>query len=351
MKGHMLRELGLVVALLVGGAPQAAVAVDYVIDGTGGDCAGLGGVWETTTSPPRCTVNAWTLAPGDRLVVETGAALHLRGSNLNAGAIHNGGTIEVGELYSDVRSTITNTGVISNTGTLWVGAEQYAFTVGNQGQGTVTNPGAIENAGTIEIGGGSVVTSTGTITNLAAGIVRNRSDRVLPYWCCEDGRLENGGTIHNAGTVYVVGAASNLGLLDNGPTGAITLQLYGYFDPLGRGGGFSASTLENDGRIDNSGTMDSHGGDVQNRGHIANGGAFRNYVEFFLYSTYVGGPKVWRLGSVRNDSTVANDGVIVDCGDVWDGSAPTGNPIVRQSCIGFLPQVTNFTGSRGSNQE
>ncbi len=301
MNTHVLREVVLMVALLLAGMPQTALAVDYVIDGTGGDCASLGGVWEATTSPPSCTVNQWTLASGNRLVVEAGAALRLRGSNLNAGTIHNGGTIEVGEVYDANRSTIMNTGVISNTGVMWVGAENYAVTVGNQGQGTVTNSGTIENAGTIEIGGGSVITSTGTITNLAAGLIHNRSDRVLPYWCCEDGLLENSGRIHNGGTVTVAGIASNRGSLDNGPTGVITLQLYGYFDPLGRGGGFSSTTLENTGAIDNNGTIDSHGGDVQNRGTIHNAGAFRNFVEFFLSSTFVGGQKVWRFGHVRND--------------------------------------------------
>lgn len=339
---HVLRELGLMVALLlVMCVPQAALAVDYVIDGTGGDCASLGGVWETTTSPPRCSVNGWTLAGGDRLVVEVGAGLHLRGGNVNAGTIENGGTIEVGELYSAVRSTITNTGVISNTGKLWVGAEGYAFTVGNQGQGTVTNMGAIENGGTIEIGGGSVLTSTGTITNLVAGILRNRADQVLPYWCCEDGRLENGGMIHNGGTVASEGFASNLGVIENEPPGVITLQRFGYFDPLGRGGGVSSATLQNDGTIANSGRMTSHGGDVRNRGHIANAGAFENFVDFFRYSTFVGGQKVLRLGRVRNDATVANDGSIIDCGDIWEGNAPEGKPIVRQSCIAFLPAVKN----------
>ena len=348
---HMLRVLGLMAALLLAGVPQTALAVDYVIDGTGGDCASLGGVWEAASSPPRCTVNQWTLAEGDRLVVEADAAFRLRGSNLNAGTIHNGGTFEVGEVYDANRSTITNTGVISNTGIMWVGAEDYAVTVGNQGQGTVTNSGAIENAGTIEIGGGSVVTSTGTITNLAAGLIRNRSDRVLPYWCCEDGLLENSGTLHNGGTVTVEGTASNRGSLDNGPTGVITLQLFGYFDPLGRGGGFSASTLQNNGIIDNTGTMDNHGGDVQNQGTIHNAGAFRNFVEFFMYSTFVGGPKVWRFGDVRNDSTVANNGTIIDCGDIWEGNAPEGKPIVRQSCIAFLPSVENTPPLPGPKQE
>lgn len=348
---NVYRLGALLVALLVAFVPQAAAAVDYVIDGTGGDCASLGGVWETWTSPPRCSVNRWTLAAGDRLVIKPQAGLHLRGGNLNAGTIYNGGTFEVGELYSADRSIITNTGVISNTGILWVGAAGYASTVGNQGQGTVTNRGAIENAGAIEIGGGSILTSTATITNLAAGTIHSRSDRVLPYWCCEDGRLENGGALHNGGTVSVEGVARNWGVLDNGPTGAITLQLYGYFDPLGRGGGFSASALQNEGAIDNRGAVDSHGGDVQNRGQILNTGAFRNYVAFFTYDTYVGGPEVWRFGQVRNDGTVANGGVIIDCGDLWDGNAPVGNALVRQSCVGFLPNVNNSAHAPGLNEE
>lgn len=340
---HMLRVLGLPAALLLAlvaaFVPQAALAVDYVIDGTGGDCASLGGVWEAAASPPRCTVDEWTLASGNRLVVKADAAFRLRGSNLNAGTIHNGGTLEVGATYYAYRSTITNTGVISNTGIMWVGAADYAFTVGDQGQGTVTNIGAIENAGTIEIGGGSVITSTGTITNLAAGILHTRSDRVLPYWCCEDGRLENSGRLRNAGTVSVEGFASNLGFLNNDPTGVITLQLFGYFDPLGRGGGFSSTTLENNGALDNTGTMDNHGGTVKNRGYLHNAGAFNNSVAFFVYSTFVGGPKVRRFGQVRNDSTVLNNGIIIDCGDIWDGNAPAGNAIVRQSCIAFLASV------------
>lgn len=85
-----------------------------------------------TTSPPRCSVNGWPLAAGDKLVIEPHAGLHLRGGNVIAGAIDKGGTLEVGGVYD-------NDGAIDNAGTMASHGDDV------QNRGSIHNAGAFKN--------------------------------------------------------------------------------------------------------------------------------------------------------------------------------------------------------------
>jgi hypothetical protein len=308
--------------------PQAVQAVDYVIDGTGGDCTTLGGVWDGAAIPPVCTVNTvsggnpLTLSAGDKLTVRSGVAFHVAGhGNVNAGTIENSGIVGVGTRRYCGGGEMLNRGVISNSGTLQIGMTD----------GSECVVGAYF---------WDVITNTGVITNLATGVIRiPSSDRIIPYSCCGAGVLENAGTLANAGSFHNEGHIRNLGRIDNAPGGVIAVRIRGWWDPLGRGGGTSISLFENGGEIRNAGTVDNLGGTVKNSGVFSNTATFTNMVEYLVEKPPYQAPTYYRLGTVDNGGTIVNAGSITVCNVPWYGNAPEGNPVTDRRCNAFFPWI------------
>lgn len=326
---HLSTRSAVMAALLVGLilAPQAAHAVEYVIDATGGDCTTLGGVWDGTAVPPLCTVNQlsggspWTLAAGDRLSIRPGVTFHVEGlGNVNAGIIENSGIVGVGAAGYCGGGEMLNSGVISNSGTIQIGLPDGEACV------AIANP--------------DVITNTGVITNFASGVIRiPSSDRIIPYSCCGAGGLENAGMLANAGGFHSEGHIRNLGRIDNAPGGIIAIRIRGWWDPLGRGGGTSISLFENGGEIHNSGTIDSRGGDVMNSGVFSNTATFANTGEYVFRQVLGRDPEYFRFGAVDNEATIVNAGNITVCNVPWRGAPPQGNPVIDRKCNAFFPWI------------
>lgn len=199
MKGKFLLLLIAVSLVLILILPHAASETSYVLDSSDPNvsnvCAGLNGIWNSTSHVCRLRIDK-VLNAGDSLTVNSGVnfeitlpslRLETYGASItNLGTIYNSGTIIS-------NGFITNSGNITNGGTIF--NEDKMDSTGNiRNAGIIDNAGAINNSGTIDNYLGHIHNArSATFVNKASGNISNRVVASI----VNDGNFSNQGYIDN----------------------------------------------------------------------------------------------------------------------------------------------------------
>jgi hypothetical protein len=194
----------------------------------------LCGAWgATTTYSSDTTLDNYTIAAGDEIIVTGGTLTCANGFTINGTLTINGGTV------------VTSGGVATNLGTITIASGATCSFQNGVTNGSATNATAtITNSGTI--------TSSGTITNY--GVITNNASSTITI----TGNAlvnESTGSISNSGTITAGTSITNYGAITNASTG--TLQS-------------TTGSISNEGTITNSGSVTNGAGSISNTGTINN---------------------------------------------------------------------------------
>ncbi len=256
------------------------------------------------------------------------------GTITNSGSLDNDGVID-NNLTVNNSGVITNNAYITNNG-FFRNTESYAFIVnyavfGNNPGGIIANEGTIAN-----LGGSTLFNNAGSITNT--------------YTITNDGTIEN-----SSGSITNI----SLGTLNNTPTGTIlsfgidaiisnvgSLQNDGVVDTNLPAQMTNTGTILNTGTLDTSGLFANNpGGLVRNTGTIQNAAFTGTMSNSGVIANELGGTItnaqnidnevdgiIYNEGTINNGLATTNDGAIYSCTGIWNGSLPSGNPLITTGC-------------------
>jgi fibronectin-binding autotransporter adhesin len=265
--------------------------------------------------------NLGTLTNGiaGNIINNSGATFDNGGIASNLGSILNGvgGTFtnEQAAALSNAGGTLSNLGILTNTGTISTGASS-----GGSG-GVFSNLGSLANPATgnilTSIGGtfdnGGIASNLGSILNGVGGTFTNEQAAALSN---AGGTLSNLGILTNTGTISTGassggshGLFSNLGSLANTATGNILNSIGGTFDNGGSTTNIGSILNGVGGTLTNeqTGTLSNLGGLITNLGNFASSGFMTNAP-----SGGLGGVINNMAGAVANIAAgvVTNSGII-----------------------------------------
>ena len=173
-------------------SPDAFAVGGTISDGP--SCTAIGGTWNGVDT---CTVSSLTINPGETLIINPGVILS------------NAGTITISNTFS---SGLLNAGIIDNAGTI---------IVSNTGGIGIENVfGTIDNAGTITISntGGFGISTRSIITN--SGIITNFGTLLNSGFFTNSGTITNFASLTNSGSIPNLGTITNRcgAIIDNSGT-------------------------------------------------------------------------------------------------------------------------------------
>jgi hypothetical protein len=240
----------------------------------------------------------------------------------NRGVLENNGT-----LNNQYSSTLVNYERLNNFGTL----TNYSGTLTNNSGGTLanwdtlTNQGLLDNYGKLINNGTLTNNSGGTLTSYGAldnyGTLNNRVAR-LNNW----GTLDNYFLLRNSNTamLYNYGTLNNDGMLWNDTSQSYLINTYGgklnNYGSLNNG--FDAR-LYNSGELNNLGTLTNWSGNLGNDGTLNNSGTLNNYKNIYNTGTVNNSGNLWNFDKLDNPGTLNNSGTLTNLGTLtnqWGGT-------------------------------
>ena len=258
----------------------------------------------------------------------------------NSGIINNGGLFR----FSDVLNN-TATGSITNTGTL-----TNFETLTNAGTITSTSTGILTNKGTLTIQSSGSLINAGSVTNEdiltieSSGSLTNSGSLTSTFTLT----IESSGSISNSGILTSSRTFTNSGSLTN--AGTFTQTTNGFLDNYGTLTQTTSGTFSNYGTlaiytdgasyIDENGTLSNYGTITNNELFEANGtfnntasGSFSNTKNIAIQTTgsivndgtitSTAAGNVNNLGSIDNNNTISNSGIIDSSGTLNISSSGT----------------------------